>query len=175
MNVVNCENGCCTLKWVEYSAPKKEFFCTGRGRNKAGVFIYDPKEDKVLIVQSRGNLWGSAKGTFNEGETEIECAIREVKEETGLDVKLENFTRVLTIGNTSTYFYMEMNMCEVNVQTHIIGNDVNGIGWIKPDCLIKCMENGNVVLNQHFCIIFSKFLLKPISKSSIDIYRENSK
>lgn len=44
-------------------------------------------ENKVLLVQQRksGN-YGFPKGHMEDGETEIETAIREVKEETGVDI-----------------------------------------------------------------------------------------
>lgn len=47
------------------------------------------KNNKVLLVyEKRGNFWGFPKGHMEEGETEIETALREVKEEVGIDVKI---------------------------------------------------------------------------------------
>ena len=54
-------------------------------REKAcGCIIID--NDKVLLVQQNEGWWGFPKGHIEEGETEIETAIREVKEETNIDV-----------------------------------------------------------------------------------------
>jgi 8-oxo-dGTP pyrophosphatase MutT (NUDIX family) len=130
------------------------------------VFIYDPKVDKVLLVQSRGNFWGPPKGTLKYGESERQCAIREVKEETGLDISDDDFTKAAKIHNRAIYFYMEMDECDVKVQDHIPGNDANGIGWIKPDCLEKCITNGNISLNQHCRFVFSKFQDKFLKQST---------
>ena len=45
---------------------------------------------KVLLVyQKNGNFWGFPKGHMENGETEIETALREVKEEVGLDVDID--------------------------------------------------------------------------------------
>ncbi|KAA0159498.1 hypothetical protein FNF28_05855 [Cafeteria roenbergensis] len=52
-----------------------------------GAFVLNPSMTKVLLVQSyRGKSWGLPKGKINEGETELQCAIREVAEETGVDI-----------------------------------------------------------------------------------------
>ncbi|MBR3162768.1 MAG: NUDIX domain-containing protein [Clostridia bacterium] len=61
---------------------KKEISC--------GCVIFDKEtHSKVLIVYEKGrNFWGFPKGHIEEGETEVETALREVKEEVGLDVKI---------------------------------------------------------------------------------------
>lgn len=49
-----------------------------------GCIIID--NGKVLLIQQNKGWWGFPKGHVEEGETEIETAIREVKEETNIDV-----------------------------------------------------------------------------------------
>lgn len=156
-----CLKGCCTIKIADYlpnSILKKR---KGNCR-KAGVFIYDPNEDRVLLVQSRGLLWGSPKGTLeiDVDETSLQCAIREVKEETGLVITPENFSRVIKIKNRALYYYSEMKTSDVFIQTDYEDNDANGITWIKMDCLAECIEAGLISLNQHSRLIFKKFLDK---------------
>ena len=163
MTKYKCENGCCMIKISPYT--HNLFQKTVHSHNKAGVFIYDPNTDKVLIVQSRGQLWGPPKGTLEIGETDRVCAIREVKEETGLDISDKDFTRAITINNRATYYYLERPECEVQVQDHIHNNDVNGIGWIKLDCLEKCVQNGNIVLSKHCIKVFQKFMNKTFQPS----------
>jgi len=131
-------------------------------RYKAGVFIYDPVKKKVLLVQSRGHLWGPPKGTMNDSESVEECAIREVKEETGLDVDPRNFTNFVSIKNRATYYYMEMEQCPVEAQVHIPGNDANGIGWINIDCLDELIGSDNISINQHCRHIIQKFLHRDL-------------
>ena len=47
------------------------------------------KNEKVLLVYEKNrNFWGFPKGHMEEGENEIETALREVKEEVGLDVEI---------------------------------------------------------------------------------------
>lgn len=157
MEIFTCPDKCCTIKIKPYVHAKDPFERVRRRRRKAGVFIYDPQSDKVLLIQSRGNLWGLPKGTINYGETERQCAIREVKEETGLTISDDSFTKAAKIYNCAIYFYMEMKECEVSIQDHIYENDANGIGWIKMSCLQKCVENGNISLSKHSRIVFRKF------------------
>jgi 8-oxo-dGTP pyrophosphatase MutT (NUDIX family) len=158
-----CKNLCCSIKIKSYN-PKSRYF--NRNYRKAGVFIYDPKEDRVLLVQSRGHLWGPPKGTLNVGEQEKQCAIREVKEETGLDISSEDFTKYVKIKNRAIYYYMEMDMCDIYIQDTIKDNDANGITWIKIDCLENAIKDGNMVLNHYAKIVFYKLLNKRFSKSN---------
>ena len=45
------------------------------------------KNNKVLLVYEKNrNFWGFPKGHMEDGESEIQTALREVKEELGLDV-----------------------------------------------------------------------------------------
>ena len=164
MHEHKCDKGCCSIKVNMY----RRHSHTGlmrRNYKKAGVFIYDPKEDRVLLVQSKGHLWGPPKGTLELGENETECAIREVHEETGLNVEPSNFSRATKIKNRALYFYLEMDMHPVAVQDDIKDNDVNGLTWIKPDCLKECIYNGHIVLNQHCKIVFQRFMDLTFPKS----------
>ena len=52
-----------------------------------GCIIIDNK--KVLLIESVQGNWGFPKGHVEEDETEVQTAIREVKEETNLDVKID--------------------------------------------------------------------------------------
>ena len=51
-----------------------------------GVLVFD--DNKILMVHHNLGHWGFPKGHVEEGETEEETAIREVKEETNCDVEI---------------------------------------------------------------------------------------
>ncbi len=55
-----------------------------------GIIFYKTRQNtKILLVKNNnGRYWSFPKGHIEEGETEQETAIREIKEETGLDVTL---------------------------------------------------------------------------------------
>ena len=63
----------------------------------AVVIKLENGELKLLIIRQHDNCWGFPKGHVEEGETEIDTAIREIKEETNIDVVIDNkFRKVIT-------------------------------------------------------------------------------
>ena len=151
-----CPGGCCRVQ-VEPRI-KDPFGKIRRLRRKAGVFLYSPRTDRVLMVQSNGNFWGIPKGTMEYGETERQCAVREVYEETGLVIDPGMFTRAVNIRNRALYYYMEVREEDYPVQLQTrMGNDANGVGWIKTRCLRDWINNGNITLSQHCRIAYNRF------------------
>lgn len=58
-------------------------------RSCGAVVFSGGKEKKVLLIKNRRSAhWGFPKGHIEKGETQEETAIRETKEETGLDISL---------------------------------------------------------------------------------------
>lgn len=52
-----------------------------------GAIILNPSLDKILLVKGwKSKTWSFPKGKINQNEKEVDCAIREVLEETGLDI-----------------------------------------------------------------------------------------
>jgi ADP-ribose pyrophosphatase YjhB (NUDIX family) len=166
MNVYHyyCKKDCCHIQIKKFDK-KQNQYKPRTNYKKAGVFIFDPKENRVLLVQSRGHLFGFPKGTLEIGESEIKGAIREVKEETGIDVSKYRFTKATRIKDRAICFYLEMDTCKVSLQTKIKDNDANGITWIKISCLEECISNGNIYLNHYSKIIFERFLKKTFTSS----------
>lgn len=157
MTIYDCCKGCCKIEVVQYMN-NKDKSAKRKSTKKAGMFIYDYINGKVLIVQSRGNLWGVPKGTFEEGENSMDCAIREVREETGLNIEKERLNRCYCINNDAYYYLLNIKQVDVTIQDNIVGNDVNGIGWIKIDCLKELIRIGTIKLNHHSRLCFKNFL-----------------
>ena len=49
--------------------------------------------EKVLLIKDTANHWGFPKGHVEPGETEVETAKRETKEETNIDVEIQEDKR----------------------------------------------------------------------------------
>ena len=67
------------------------------------------ENNKVLLIQQKKGNWGFPKGRVEKNETECETAIREVKEETNLDVKIEDVNKKYV----DTYFAKKNEFKEV--------------------------------------------------------------
>ncbi len=64
-----------------------------------GAVVIKEEQDglKFLIIKQHDENWHFPKGHVEEGETEEQTAIREIKEETNIDVELDtNFRKVIT-------------------------------------------------------------------------------
>jgi 8-oxo-dGTP pyrophosphatase MutT (NUDIX family) len=170
MGSFNCEKGCCKYHINAWSRPRSQFVEVNRtvfprNRKKAGVFVYDPDTRKVLLVQSRGRLWGPPKGSMEDNETFEECGKRELMEETGMSVDDSIFNNPVTIKSNTVYFLAEIKESECYVQSNN-NNDANGIGWFNVDCLQTAIQNKTLKVNQHLRLTFKKFLNIQLFKDS---------
>ena len=60
--------------------------------NSCGALVYRKHGDKteLLLIKPRfGGHWSFPKGHVEQGENEFQTALREVKEETGLDIHIQ--------------------------------------------------------------------------------------
>lgn len=70
-----------------------------RKEKSCGAIIYKYVDNELFILLLKHNLghWAFAKGHVEDGETEQETAIREIKKETNLDVTINSdFRYVIT-------------------------------------------------------------------------------
>lgn len=62
-----------------------------RYEKSCGSIIF--KDDKALVIEQKAGFYGFPKGHMEENETEEMTAIREIKEETNLDIKIDKKLR----------------------------------------------------------------------------------
>ncbi len=156
-----CYNNCCKITIEPYTIDKNVYH---KNRSKkAGIFMCTKEEciedKKILLVQSRGNLWGLPKGTFEKDEDSISCAIRELEEETGIKLSkevLKNNTP-FNIKDQAYYYYLSTPILPISLQIKNVNNDVNGIAWFKLSCLKKLINNKLISLNYHSKLCFKKY------------------
>ena len=76
------------LSFLELS-PKADIECLYERSCGAVVYSVMKKEVRFLIIKNNRSLhWGFPKGHVEFGETDKETAIREVREETGIDIEI---------------------------------------------------------------------------------------
>ncbi|HHW38348.1 MAG TPA: NUDIX domain-containing protein [Bacillales bacterium] len=74
---------------------------------KAGVAVIILNEENQVLLQKRADvgLWGIPSGHIEIGETVSEAAIREVKEETNLEIRIKKLIGVYSDPNSQVFAY----------------------------------------------------------------------
>ena len=103
-------------------------------------------DDKVLLIKQTKGHWGFPKGHMKKDETEIETAVREVKEETNLDVEIDANKRytieyVTDKGNLKqlVLFIAKCIGGEIKAQE----SEVNDIKWLNFNEAIETITYDN--------------------------------
>jgi len=126
---------------------KKDFFKHFKLLKAAGGLVKN-KDGDILLIFRRGK-WDLPKGKLDENESLIECAVREVKEETGL-TKIKAGKEIGATYHTyvqfgkhilkeSHWFMMDAKKDEPLVpQTE---EDITEIKWVKKEDLEQYVHN----------------------------------
>ena len=148
VKMIQCDCGECRFEITQYRRqPERER--KERNPRKSGALIYDQGKHHVLLVQSRGNLWGCPKGSPEDNEEFEEGAIREVREETGLTLNESELSNPIWISPSVVYFSVErIGVQDGHVQPKD-GNDANGVVWIKVECLKTLLADGSMRITSH--------------------------
>lgn len=95
-----------------------------------GVIVHG---GKVLMVQQENDVFVFPKGHVEKGETEVETALREILEETGVVVELDTTRRI------GLHYYIE----SIDVDKEVVlfmGKPVDGIEVRPQEGEIKAVE-----------------------------------
>jgi 8-oxo-dGTP pyrophosphatase MutT (NUDIX family) len=147
-------------KWDAYD---KDFNKIGNLDLKRGDFISDGVfhlvcdiavkhiDGSYLLMQRSNNkhfggMWElTAGGSAIQGESPLECAIRELKEETGIKTKeLKEIGRVVSYETHSIYFEF---LCLTNIDKNSIilqEGETQDFKWVNKEELIK-MNSNNLI------------------------------
>lgn len=123
---------------------------------RAGTFVHsvDGGRDMVLLVQSYNGKWGPPKGRVEDGETAVECALRETREETGLDLKdlllAEKPKARILKGKWSMFDAILPSVVQCTPQS----DEITGIGWVT----IQCISHNKHVLNHPAKLCMTEFM-----------------
>ena len=113
------------------------------------VYTVEGEEIKYLLVEEMSGFHSFPKGHMENGETEEETALREIKEETNLEVKLDNNFRVSEQYNLAekpgvtkqvVYFLAKYTGEEPSV---VRPNEVKALKSLVLEDAIKTIEHDN--------------------------------
>lgn len=115
-----------------------------------GAVVYREKDSgkvKVLLIRHKnGGHWAFPKGHVEKEETEEETALREIREETGLKVKLDTgFRHTVTyspkpeVMKDVVYFAARSGEKQVKAQEE----EVTDIQWFKPQEALEIVTYDN--------------------------------
>ena len=109
-----------------------------------GTMCFDG--NKVLMVKHNVGHWAFPKGHVDKGETEIETALREIKEETHLDVEIDssfrhvvNYSPKIGVTKDVVYFCATPKSDEIIAQKE----EISKIQWISLDEAYKIVTFDN--------------------------------
>lgn len=106
---------------------------TGK-RERAGVLMIDKDSDSILLVlQKLSHCWGIPKGGVEAFESYIDCAKREVKEETGFDISdiIKESECIFNKIKSNKCYVVYVDM--LNYQNFCIQDtlEISDVRWIK--------------------------------------------
>lgn len=116
-----------------------------------GAVIFD--NDKVLVLKQVQGHWGFPKGHVENNETEIETAIREIKEETNLDVEIneklryvETYSPKENVTKDVVFFVAKKIGGDVKPQEE----EVSEIKWVSPKEALELVsyESSKIVMKK---------------------------
>ncbi|MDD2515879.1 MAG: NUDIX hydrolase [Candidatus Gracilibacteria bacterium] len=132
------------------------------------------KENKFLLVKETKKLWegqfGMPGGTLELYESILDCAKREVKEETGFDVELIKFIKIINFPksknlNTTTIFLFEGEVVGGKITESEEHPDVNYFSLEE----IKSMNERGIFRQPRVIEIFENIDSSP--RSPVDLIK----
>ncbi|MBQ7816589.1 MAG: NUDIX domain-containing protein [Oscillospiraceae bacterium] len=109
-------------------------------------YLKDEKEQILLIKHANSGHWSFPKGHVEAGETEVQTAMREIKEETGVNASVDTrFREVVTYSPKKdvikdvVYFFATTE----NYETYNQEEEVSDICWVNIDRAIKSVSYKN--------------------------------
>ncbi len=110
------------------------------------VFVVDAANPVLLVKRSDNGRWALPGGCQDLGETPAQCAVREVKEESGFDVAAVKLAAVLDLdrhppGNDNLFsIYKIYFVCRVTGGAARPSAETSEIGFFDPDDLPPLSE-----------------------------------
>ena len=98
--------------------------------HRCGCIVQDSRDGKVLVVfQKSSGMWGFPKGSMKFVESFWQCAIRELREETGIESwQLTNYTRQVTHDRHHFFCFVERTKPPIQIQD---SEEIGELRWVS--------------------------------------------
>ena len=118
-----------------YDVPKGRYYIT------VAVFIENSKNEFLLQINKKFNMWTTTGGHPKSGESSLEGIVIEVKEELGVDVdasKFELFKTIKTEDDFVDLYYLkeDIDLSSVEMQEEEVAN----VGWFSRDAIEQLIK-----------------------------------
>ncbi len=136
----------------------RDLFCNETGYQtpkldtRAAIF----REDKILLVRERDGLWSLPGGWVDVDRSVGENAVKEVREEAGLDARADFLIAVQDRDKHNKPVYAH-KVCKIFVMCSALGgafrenSETTASGWFSLDALPPLSENKNTVRQIEMC------------------------
>lgn len=146
-----------------------------KGEFKLSVHTWILNSKGELLIQKRNeNLkrnpgkWAFTGGAVDVNETSLEGAIREVKEEIGVDIKDDEIEYLLSFKREKGFVDIWLVKKDIEIEELVLQKEeVSEARWVSLNELIKLAESGEMVASINLYLdIFVKLLKKCHNVSS---------
>jgi ADP-ribose pyrophosphatase YjhB (NUDIX family) len=137
----------------------------------AFAIILDEKKRVLLCHRRDYDLWNLPGGGLEAGEAPWECVVREVKEEVGLDVKIDYLAGIYSKNNSDIVFSFVCNVIGGKIEKTSEADEIEYFSFekIPKNTSPKQVERIRDVLNQKNKKLIMKIQIGP---SSIDLVKQ---
>ena len=123
-----------------------------------------------LLIQKRNpnkrihpNLWSTTGGGTDLGETTSETAIRECKEELGVDIKHDEIELLLSYRRSYDFIDIWLVKKDIDIKDVVVQEEeVSEVKWISIEDFEKMIENNETSENVKLYFGFFKELVNKI-------------
>ena len=117
----------------------------------AGAFVYMKREGQIifLLLEKKNEEYDMPKGHIEKAESSEQAAIREIKEETGIDAVLDRFFSISTDyfffkGKERVAKSVKFFLCEVHSDKVRISREHKGYRWCGYETAMKELKYKNL-------------------------------
>ncbi|KRX05464.1 NUDIX hydrolase domain protein [Pseudocohnilembus persalinus] len=142
-------------KWLDKSQENKiPGYCTHY--IGCGSIVINNRNEVLVVLENFGfrkDLWGVPGGLCDENEIIHDCAIRELKEETGLDAEFSDLLFIREVlpskfNRADIYFGFLLKLKDENQEIILDTQELQCYKWLPLEKIPEFIENSNIVATQ---------------------------